>query len=98
MQNGFCGKSPVGVFFNSPGMTAYPNASWGARLKVKPTKRTYIMGGVYNGDPDIRDIDHNGADMSMHGPVFVIGEVGYNGTACPGDSRFLGNYKLGALV
>jgi porin len=95
MQNGFDGN-PVGVFFNSPGMTAYPNASWGARLKVKPTQRTYIMGGVYNGDPSIRDIDHNGADMSMHGPVFVIGEVGYKRNGLPGDSRFLGNYKLGA--
>ncbi len=94
MQNGFCGN-PVGVFFNSPGMTAYPNASWGARLKVKPTQRTYFMGGVYNGDPAIRDIDHNGADMSMHGPVFVIGEAGYRLNGLPGDSRRLGNYKVG---
>jgi porin len=94
MQNGFCGN-PVGVFFNSPGMTAYPNASWGARLKVKPTERTYIMGGVYNGDPAIRDIDHNGADMSMNGPVFVIGEVGYKRNGLASDSRYLGNYKLG---
>jgi len=94
MQNGFCGN-PVGVFFNSPGMTAYPNASWGARLKVKPTQRTYVMAGIYNGDPSIRDIDHNGADMSMHGPVFVIGEVGYKRNGLAGDSRYLGNYKLG---
>ena len=94
MQNGFCGN-PVGIFFNSPGMTAYPNASWGARLKVKPTQRSYVMGGVYNGDPSIRDIDHNGADMSMHGPVFVIGEVGYQLNGLPGESRRLGNYKAG---
>src|SRR5215510_14649059 len=54
VQNGFDGN-PVGIFFNSPGMTAYPNDSWGALLKVRPTARTYIMGGVYNGDPSIRD-------------------------------------------
>jgi len=94
MQNGFDGN-PVGIFFNSPGMTAYPNASWGARIKVKPTRRTYIMGGIYNGDPSIRDIDHNGADMSMNGPVFVIGEAGYQLNGLPGDSRRLGNYKAG---
>jgi porin len=95
MQNGFDGN-PVGIFFNSPGMTAYPNATWGARIKVKPTQRTYIMGGVYNGDPSIRDIDHNGADMSMNGPVFVIGEAGYQLNGLPGDSRRLGNYKVGS--
>jgi porin len=94
MQNGFDGN-PVGIFFNSPGMTAYPNATWGVRLKVRPTERIYIMGGIYNGDPSIRDIDHNGADLSMDGPVFVIGEVGYQRNGLPGDSRLLGNYKAG---
>jgi porin len=94
MQNGFDGN-PVGIFFNSPGMTAYPNATWGARLKVRPTERTYIMGGVYNGDPTIREIEHNGADMSMNGPLFAIGEVGYQRNGLPGDTGLLGDYKIG---
>lgn len=94
VQNGFDGN-PVGIFFNSPGMTAYPNATWGARLKVKPTERTYIMSGVYKGDPSIRDIDHHGADLSMDGPAFVISEVGYQRNGLPGDSQMLGNYKAG---
>jgi polyphosphate glucokinase len=94
MQNGFDGN-PVGIFFNSPGMTAYPNATWGAMAKFRPTKRTYLMGGVYNGDPSIRDIDHNGADMSMDGPVFVIGEVGYQRNGLPGDTGLIGNYEAG---
>src|SRR5215467_4361393 len=34
MQNAFCGN-PVGIFFNAPGMTAYPNATWGSLLKVR---------------------------------------------------------------
>jgi porin len=33
--------------------------------------------------------------MSMHGPVFVIGEAGYKRNGLPGDSRYLGNYKVG---
>jgi porin len=45
IQNGFDGN-PVGIFFNSPGMTAYPNDTWGALVKVRPTDRTYIMGGA----------------------------------------------------
>jgi porin len=94
MQNGFDGN-PVGIFFNSPGMTAYPNATWGARLKVKPTGRTYIMSGIYNGDRSIRDIDNNGADFSFGGPVFVINEIGYQLNGLPGESQLLGNYKAG---
>ena len=94
MQNGFDGN-PVGIFFNSPGMTAYPNATWGAMVKFRPTKRTYLMAGVYNGDPSIRDNSHNGADMSMDGPVFVIGEAGYQCNGLPGDQGLIGNYKVG---
>jgi carbohydrate-selective porin OprB/predicted NBD/HSP70 family sugar kinase len=94
MQNAFCGN-PKGVFINAPGATAYPGATWGALLKVKPTQRTYVMAGVYNGDPSIGADYHNGADFSMNGPVFAIGEVGYQINGLPGESRLLGNYKLG---
>lgn len=94
MQNAFDGN-PVGIFFNSPGMTAYPNASWGALVKVKPTARTYLMGGIYNGDPSIRADSHNGADMSMNGPIFVIGEAGYERNGLPGDPGLIGDYHIG---
>jgi porin len=94
MQNGFDGN-PVGIFFNSPGMTAYPNSAWGALVKVKPTPRTYLMGGVYESDPADREIAHNGADMSFSAPVFAIGEACYQLNGLPGDSRFLGDYKIG---
>lgn len=94
MQNGFDGN-PVGIFFNSPGMTAYPNATWGARVKVRPTERTYVMSGIYNGDPSTREIKHNGADLSMNGPVFVIGEAGYQRNGLPGDTGLIGNYRIG---
>jgi hypothetical protein len=92
MQNGFDGN-PVAIFDNSPGMNSYPNATWGTRLKVMPTKRTYLMVGVYNGDSSIRANDNHGADLSMRGPVFGIAEAGYKYNGLPGDSQFLGNYK-----
>jgi porin len=94
VQNGFDGN-PVGIFFNSPGMTAYPNDTWGALVKVRPTARTYIMGGVYNGDPSIRDNDNHGVDFSMDGPVFAIMEIAYQPNSLPGDRGLLGNYKAG---
>jgi len=94
VQNGFDGN-PVGIFFNAPGMTAYPNATWGARVKVRPTARTYVMGGVYNGDPSIRANTHHGLDFSLDGPLFAIAEVGYQRNGLPGDTGLIGNYRIG---
>jgi porin len=94
VQNGFDGN-PVGIFFNSPGMTAYPNDTWGALVKVRPTARTYIMGGVYNGDPSIRDNSNHGVDFSMDGPLFAISEIAYQPNSLAGDRGLLGNYKAG---
>jgi porin len=95
MQNGFCGN-PVGIFFNAPGMTAYPNAAWGVLARFKPTKRYYLMGAVYDGDPSVRANAHHGMDWSMHGPAFYIAEAGYQFNGQPGDTGLLGNYKVGA--
>ncbi len=94
VQNGFDGN-PVGIFFNSPGMTAYPNDTWGALVKVRPTARTYIMGGVYNGDPSIRANENNGVDFSLDGPAFAIVEIAYQPNSLPGDRGLIGNYKAG---
>jgi porin len=94
VQNGFDGN-PVGIFFNSPGMTAYPNDTWGALVKVRPTARIYVMGGVYNGDPSIRDNGNHGADFSMDGPLFAIVEIAYQPNSLQGDRGLIGNYKAG---
>jgi porin len=94
VQNGFNGN-PVGIFFNAPGMTAYPNATWGGLVNVKPTERMYVMGGLYNGDVSIRANEQHGADWSMDGPLFAIGEVGYQVNGLPGDQGIIGNYKAG---
>ena len=76
-------------------MTAYPNATWGGLIKVRPTERSYVMGGAYNGDVSIRANKHHGADWSMDGPLFAIGEAGYQINGLPGDRGLLGNYKAG---
>ena len=93
VQNGFDGN-PVGIFFNAPGMTAYPNATWGGLVKVRPTERMYVMGGLYNGDVSIRANEHHGADWSMDGPLFAIGEVGYQINGLPGDTGLSATTRL----
>jgi porin len=95
MSNGIDGN-PVGIFKNAPGMSAYPNSTWGARLRVRPTERTYIMGGIYNGDPSIRDNDEHGMNFTMNGPAFLITEAAYQRNGLPGDKGKLGTYKIGA--
>ena len=94
MQNAFDGN-PVGIFYDAPGMTAYPAATWGARIKTRPTPRSYLMGGIYNGDPAIRSDAYNGANFSLRGPLYVMGEGCYQLNGLPGDSLYLGDYKVG---
>jgi porin len=94
MSNAFCGN-PFGILLDAPGMQAY-TGTWAALGKVKPTRRTHVMAGIYNGDPAMREIRHHGLDLSMRGPLFAIGEVGYRVNGLPGDSRRLGNYKVAA--
>jgi porin len=75
-------------------MSAY-YGTWAALLKVKPTDRTYVMAGVYNGDPAMRENKYHGVNFSMEGPPFVIAEAGYQINGLPGDGPLLGNYKVG---
>jgi porin len=93
MQNAFCGN-PFGILLDAPGMSAY-YGTWAALVKVKPTRRSYVMTGIYNGDPAMRDNKHHGVDFSMNGPAFVISEAGYQINGLRGDSQRLGNYKVG---
>ena len=53
------------------------------------------MGGLYNGDPAIRANRLHGADWSMDGPFFAIGEAGYQINGLPGDGGPMGNYNAG---
>src|SRR5260370_10916410 len=76
VQNGFDGN-PVSIFIDAPGMTPYPNATWGALVKGRPTKRTYAMGGLYNGDPPTPPTKPPRPALSLDGPLFAIREIGH---------------------
>ncbi len=93
VQNGIDGN-PVGIFFNV-GFSAYPNATWGVRVKSRPTKESYIMAGVYNANPDRTKNKHHGADFSFDGPYLVIAETGYHPNSLFESTGLLGSYKIG---
>ncbi len=93
VQTAFNGN-PMGILFNVP-MTVYPTATWGMRARVRPISQLSLMAGVYNGDPTLSGNDKHGADWTMRGPLFAIGEVGVHLNQEPGATGLPGNYKVG---
>ena len=45
--------NPSGIFFNAPGASVYPQATWGLRVRVEPVPQVYAMLGLFNGDPTL---------------------------------------------
>ena len=96
VNNGIDGN-PVGIFLNIPGVTAYPNATWGARIRGRPHRDLYVMAGAYNNDPTLSDNDNHGTDFSIDGPLFVIGELGYLNNISDDAIGLPGHYKIGGF-
>lgn len=86
---------PLGIFENAPGAFGYPLTTWGGRVKVEPTDSVYGMVGCYNGDPGAKDGDHQGADFTIRGPPFVIGEMGFRRNYGNKAAGLPGNLKVG---
>ncbi len=78
VNNAFCGN-PIGIFRNVPdGVTAYPTATWGARVRVRPSAHTYFMAAVYDGDPDQGGDNEHGTNFDFgDNGVFLAGELGW---------------------
>jgi porin len=89
-------SNPGGIFQNAPGASVYPQATWGLRARVDPTPEVYALVGLFNGDPTLGADSRHGADFSMRGPLFAIGEIGYRLNQERGSSGLPGNYKIGA--
>jgi len=87
---------PLGIFLNAPGAFGYPNANWGTRIKFEPVERFYVMAGVYNGDPALKEGSRHGVDFSLRGPPFAIGEIGFRRNYGKNAVELPGNVKFGA--
>lgn len=94
VQNGIDGN-PVAIFMNV-GFSAYPNATWGVRVKTRPTKDFYVMSGLYNANPNRSKNSKHGADLSFDDPYLLIAEAGYHLNEFFHSSGLPGNYKIGA--
>jgi porin len=85
--------NPFGPLFNVP-YTAYPGATWGARVRGRPFRPLYIAAGVYDGDPDVTLNGAHGTDFSFRDSVLVTFETGYE-PAHHLQGPLPGHYKVG---
>lgn len=96
MNNMLCGD-PKALPGGDIGHSAYPDAAWAARIRVRPTPDTYIETGVYEvnqalySDQGFRSGFDFGAarDSGVYVPVEIAWEP------MLGDAHLPGHYKLG---
>jgi porin len=75
------------------GFTAFPNSTWGTRLRIAPATRLYLQGGAYQVRPTFggrAGFDWGG--LGTTGTYFPL-EVGYEPVI--GAAKLPGHYKLG---
>ena len=86
-------QCPYALPLFTGGFSGYPYATWGGRLRVNPTEKTYIQGGAFSVDPTRRNMGgfQLGQDNAT-GTVFPV-EVGYESDFS--NDRYPRHYKLG---
>ena len=96
MNNTLCGD-PKALPGGDVGHSAYPDAAWAARLRVRPTAATYIQTGLYEVNqatytyPAFRSGFK--LDASRDSGVYLPVEIAYEPLI--GPARLPGHYKLG---
>ena len=88
---------PQGLFLNASGASGYPHTTWGTRLRYAPTKRLYVQAAGYNADTHQLAGSQHGLDLSLHGPLFTIGEIGVKHYAHDRDLKPSRNIKAGGF-
>lgn len=99
MSNAFCGN-PIAVFFNDPGFTAYPHATWGVVADVFPFESIRVQGGVYNGNSSLQQSKYHGFNFTFNTleGVQYIGQVTYQLNQKTSSDLYSGNYSIGAFL
>ncbi len=95
VSNAFCGN-PIGIFFNAP-FTAYPNATWGAYVAVKPTKRILAKFAIYTGNEKSLTNEYHGTNFTFKHPQgnMLMTEWSYQVNQLDKDQGLPGNYRAG---
>jgi len=97
MSNAFDGNLRA-VLFNTQ-FSAYPFATWAARLKVEPTDETDFQIGVFQAQDDVFDRDKHGLDFQVEDGdgVWLITQAGWSPSfGGDEDTGLLGHYWVGA--
>ncbi len=96
MNNGFDGN-PVSVFNNFPSFTAFPNATWGAYLSIKPIPQLLARFGVYNANSKIFRNKYHGINFTFESTNGVIWITEWTALINQqnGEEGLPGNYKFG---
>ncbi|WP_158742308.1 carbohydrate porin [Acidisphaera sp. L21] len=96
MNNTLCGD-PKALPGGDVGHSAYPDAAWGARLRVRPTGKTYVQAGVYQVNQAIYTYPAFRSGFKFDGSrdsgVYVPVEFAYEPLI--GTDKLPGHYKIG---
>ncbi len=95
MNNALCGD-PKALPGGDIGHSAYPDAVWGGRIRIRPTPSTYVVTGVYEVNQDLySQADSSGFEFGVprDSGVYVPVQVGYEPNI--GRGHLPGHYMIG---
>jgi porin len=95
MNNALCGD-PKALPGGDIGHSAFPDAVWAGRVRVRPTADTYIVTGVYEVNQDLySNADRSGFQFGVprDSGVYVPVQIGYEPKL--GSDRLPGHYAVG---
>lgn len=95
MNNALCGD-PKALPGGDIGHSAYPDAVWGGRVRLRPTPSTYVTAGVYEVNQDLySNADRSGFEFGVprDSGVYVPVQIGYEPQI--GPDRLPGHYVVG---
>jgi len=88
--------NPESIFFNVP-FTVFPNATWGAYLKIQPFRRLSVKCAAYNANTTIQKNKYHGTNFTFKSTngALLITEWCALVNQEEGDQGMPGNYKAG---
>lgn len=94
MNVSVCGNFAPGKYV--PGGRDWPSANIGAVLRIRPTERTYIMGGLFAVSPHAYNGGISGWALAQDGLGKLSSQVEIGWDPAFGKDKLLGHYKIGA--
>ncbi len=90
--------SVYAVEINVPGVTAWPVATWGGRLRVRPVEALDLSVGAFYSDPALNQDTTNGTQfaISTKAGYFIVAEIGYRLNHEKTATGLRGHYRIGA--